>query len=85
MPALLLRIPVGHQQDSGQTAKLTQTIPSRIQLAEAGEWAQLAADAARDAAAQLTSALLNPHPAAPFAPMAEDQMHALRKLAEIFT
>ena len=41
--------------------------------------------AARDAAAQLTDALLNPHPAAPFAPMAEAQLRALRQLAEIFT
>ena len=43
------------------------------------------ADAARDAAAQLTLALLHPHPASPFAPIAETQLEALRQLAEIFT
>ena len=42
------------------------------------------ADAARDATSQLTSALLNPHPAAPFALMAGGGISALRKLAEIF-
>ena len=43
------------------------------------------ADAARDAAAQLTAALINPHPAALFGRMAGEQISALRKLAEIFS
>jgi len=42
------------------------------------------ADAARDAAAQLTDALVNPYPAALFSPMAKQQLDALYQLAEIF-
>ena len=42
------------------------------------------ADAARDAASDLTHALLNPTPATPFAALGESQLHALRQLARIF-
>ena len=41
-------------------------------------------DAARDAAAQLTTALLHPHLATPFTPMAKEKLSALQHLAEIF-
>ena len=42
-------------------------------------------DVARGEAVQFITALINPHPASPFAPIAESQMKALRQLAEIFT
>jgi hypothetical protein len=42
------------------------------------------ADSARDAAAALTTALLNPSPAAPSAKIGDKQMEALHQLASIF-
>ena len=42
------------------------------------------ADAAREAASNLTHALLNPTPATPFLALGESQLHALRQLARIF-
>ena len=42
------------------------------------------ADATVDAVTRLTTALLHPHSATPFAPIAENQLVALRQLAEIF-
>jgi hypothetical protein len=42
------------------------------------------ADAATQAARDLISALQNPAPAAPFATLGNEQLHAIRKLADIF-
>ena len=44
-----------------------------------------AADAATDAARELTAALLNPAPASPFPALGTEQMAAIKQLAAIFT